>query len=148
MERGPSTESNARAPLSWDWMQYFLTAPCATSARRASRGRAPGGNIEPRRLANDRKKKEKKRRRRRRRRERRREGGGGGKKRATRQRPIDSPSSILIRLPVNRPDVNTVHLIGTTGRCSSFFPLIHHVIHERRDAIDASVSTAMLATSP
>lgn len=49
---------------------------------------------------------------------------------------IDSPSPILIRLPVNRPDVNTVQLIGTTCLLV-FFPLIHHIIHDWRDAIDA-----------
>lgn len=55
---------------------------------------------------------------------------------------IDSPSSILIRLPVNRADVNTVHLIGTTGRLVCLSPLLppsRPPRHPRaaRDGIDA-----------
>lgn len=112
----PSTESNARAPFSGT-VPYFLTALLATSAR-GRHGVGPLTGTELDQLANDQRRKRKK------------EKGG------TRWRPIDSPSSILIRLPVNRPDVNTVHLIGTTGRFV-FFPLIHLVIHDRQDAIDA-----------
>lgn len=49
---------------------------------------------------------------------------------------IDSPSSILIRLPVNRADVNTVHLIGTTGRLVFPPPPLNHlVIDERREMV-------------
>lgn len=68
---------------------------------------------------------------------------------------IDSPSSILIRLPVNRADVNTVHLIGTTGRLVCLSPLLpspdHLVIHERHEMVSMPwvyIDAATLAASP
>lgn len=74
------------------------------------------------------------------------------RRRRTEEGSIDSPSSILIRLPVNRADVNTVHLIGTTGRlvCPPP-PLDHLVIHERHEMVSMPwvyIDAATLAASP
>lgn len=116
----------ARTPFAGT-VQYFLTAPAlATSAPRGQALDSREPELETRR--------------------------GKRRRRRTEKGSIDSPSSILIRLPVNRADVNTVHLIGTTGRlvCPPP-PLDHLVIHERHEMVSMPwvyIDAATLAASP